>query len=140
MTEQEALSLRKQLEEHYGQPVMPVDEYCRKFDQFFALKEVQAHLGEEGMRHVQDLRMFAIGKSCLLHRMVYCGEEPSTVPCPVHKGKWSGCHFGWPGQKWSNGKLVEESKQCREWYDAGCCCFQHACGCTTGWQPSGKKE
>lgn len=32
-----------------------------------------------------------VGKSCLLGRMIYGGEELRTRPCPVHKGMWSGC-------------------------------------------------
>jgi hypothetical protein len=76
-----------------------------------------------------------ISKSCLLDRMLYGGEKPSNTPCPVHKGVWSGCHLGWPGAIWSDGTPVEEDPLLREWYDAGCRCFQHSCGCTTGWQP-----
>lgn len=78
---------------------------------------------------------FAISKSCLLDRALYKGEKPSNTPCPVHKGRWSGCHFGWPGAKDIDGKPVKEDPQLREWYDKGCRCFQHGCGCTTGWQP-----
>lgn len=33
----------------------------------------------------------AIGKSCLLDRMMYGGETLRKDPCPVHKGRWSGC-------------------------------------------------
>lgn len=76
-----------------------------------------------------------ITKSCLLDRVLYHGERPSQTPCPVHRGIWSGCHLGWPGQKWSDGRAVEESLQLRSWFDAGCRCFLHGCGCTTGWQP-----
>lgn len=76
-----------------------------------------------------------ISKSCLLDRVLCNGEEPSQTPCPVHQGRWSGIHIGWPGQRWSSGRAVTESAQCREWFDAGCRCFLHSCGCTTGWQP-----
>jgi hypothetical protein len=55
----------------------------------------------------------SIYKSCLLDRMMYGGEKPSRTPCPVHKGVWSGIHFG----------------------ALGCSCDQHRCGCTTGWLP-----
>lgn len=33
----------------------------------------------------------SIRKSCLLDRLMYGGETLRTVPCPVHKGRWSGC-------------------------------------------------
>lgn len=78
----------------------------------------------------------AIKKSCMLNRVVYGGERPSQTPCPVHEGRWSGIHCGWPGQKWSDGTPMKECEMLRKWYDAGCRCFMHdACGCTTGWQP-----
>lgn len=33
----------------------------------------------------------AIGKSCLLDRLIYGGETLRTDMCPVHEGRWSGC-------------------------------------------------
>lgn len=33
----------------------------------------------------------AVIKSCLLLRLIYCGEQLRTTPCPKHKGRWSGC-------------------------------------------------
>jgi hypothetical protein len=53
-----------------------------------------------------------IRKSCLLDRLIYCGEPLRTVPCPKHKGTWGGIHSG--------------REQC------ACC---GSCGCTTGWLP-----
>jgi hypothetical protein len=81
-----------------------------------------------------------ISKSCLLDRMLYHGEGVSRTPCPVHKGIWCGIEIGWPGTWWTNLKTrdrkpIEESPSLRAKYDAGCRCFQHRCGCTTGWQP-----
>jgi len=32
-----------------------------------------------------------IRKSCLLSRLIYAGEPLRTRPCPIHKGRWSGC-------------------------------------------------
>jgi hypothetical protein len=34
---------------------------------------------------------FQIRKSNLLSRLIYAGEPVRTKPCPVHKGRWSGC-------------------------------------------------
>jgi len=82
----------------------------------------------------REVRM-AITKSCLLDRVLYHHEQPSQTPCPVHKGIWAGCHVGWPGQLWSDGKPVEIDTMLQEWHDAGCRCHLHSCGCTTGWNP-----
>ena len=81
----------------------------------------------------------AIGKSDLLARLIYGGERgPSQTPCPVHNGKWSGCHFGWPGSAWRNakGEPMEIDHRLQEWWDAGCRCATHVgSSCTTGWNP-----
>ena len=83
----------------------------------------------------------AVMKSDLLHRLIYGGERgPSQTPCPVHKGKWSGCDFGWPGSEWVNAKgertPVDISPRLQEAVDAGCRCATHkGSGCTTGWNP-----
>ena len=71
-----------------------------------------------------------VSKSDLLGRLLYGDERgPSQTPCPVHKGKWSGCHFGWPNEKPMDRTL-------REWWDAGCRCATHkGSNCTTGWNP-----
>lgn len=113
------------------------EKYCAGLDSYFANSHVRDYLKArhpEIEKQLAPLRLL-ISKSCLLDRLIHGGEAPSSMPCPVHKGHWSGIHLGWPGQRWSNGTPVEESAQCREWFDAGCRCFQHYCGCTTGWQP-----
>ena len=146
MTDQEALELRKQLEKHYHCRVAPVREYCDAFLQFFDMPEIREKLGDD-QKVLDQVRFLVVGKSCLLDRMIYGGEKPSQTPCPVHQGRWSGIHAGWPGYRlWrdsENGPVDEGpspvSKQCQEWYDAGCRCFQHSCGCTTGWQPEEAK-
>lgn len=92
--------------------------------------------GKEFRQAWQSVNL-AISKSCLLDRMLYAGEGISKIPCPVHKGQWSGIHIGWPNEFWidrqGNKTPVEESVMCRQWYDAGCRCYKHKCGCTTGW-------
>lgn len=32
-----------------------------------------------------------IYKSCLLDRLIYGGETLRVKPCPLHRGRWSGC-------------------------------------------------
>ena len=121
--------------------------YCNSFQTWVRLMTER----EEDVDSSDDTRQFAtaawtielaVHKSCLLDRMIYGGEYPSKTPCPVHKGRWSGCHGPWPGDKGTtirNGEPetieLQPSRQCQEWYDQGCRCFQHSCGCTTGWQP-----
>ncbi len=81
-------------------------------------------------------------KSDLLLRMIYAGEMPSQTKCPVHKGVWSGIHFGW--QKTFAAAYAEKdevaridsSEMLQKWVDDGCRCFQHkGSHATTGWQP-----
>lgn len=116
-------------------------EYCDRFNAWVKLAADVPHVTEgAGM-----LRL-AVQKSCLLDRLIYCGEMPSQTPCPVHKGKWSGIQWGHPGsvRRWlvdhdgHPAGHVEPSPVdpvMQQRYDDGCRCFQHKCGCTTGWQP-----
>lgn len=123
MTEDEAKELLKQLSEHYKQPVRPVEEYCDALQDWAKISKLE-HYGTINT---------AIHKSCLLDRTIYLGEKPSLTPCPVHKGVWSGIHWGWPDQIIFG--RAEPSTTLQEWHDKGCRCYQHSCGCTTGWQP-----
>jgi hypothetical protein len=54
-----------------------------------------------------------IDKSNLLWRLLYAGEQVRSTPCPVHKGKWSGCG---PDPRWT---------------DSRCGCWSY--GNVTGW-------
>lgn len=38
-----------------------------------------------------DRVFLMVRKSNLLHRLIYQGQAIRTVPCPTHKGTWSGC-------------------------------------------------
>ena len=48
----------------------------------------------------------AISKSCFLDRLLFQNEGIRTIPCPVHKGRWSGCDWNSPGCKCRNGTNV----------------------------------
>lgn len=111
-------------------------KFCASLDAWADLmaKADAAH-GRGTFGEAWNLVRLKIRKSCLLARTIYGGEKPSQTPCPVHEGRWSGIHLGWPGTKWSNGEPIKEDPMLRKWYDAGCRCYQHGCGCTTGWQP-----
>lgn len=119
---------------------LTVDEHCAmllaKLDTWSQVSQV---LDQETVREVR----LAITRSCLLDRMIHHGENPSQTPCPVHQGHWAGIQVGWPGsvqlEVLSDGTTKQlpapESPTLRKQYDAGCRCFMHHCGCTTGWQP-----
>ena len=111
----------------------PHKPFCNALDEWAKLMDK----ANDGRGFGQSWRVVrtAIGKSCLLDRVIHRGEKPSQTPCPVHKGIWSGIQFGWPGSKWSDGTPMKESPHLRAWVDAGCRCSMHRCGCTTGWQP-----
>lgn len=84
----------------------------------------------------------AVSKSDLLSRLIYGGEKgPSQTPCPVHLGRWTGIHFGWPGDKWTSladgsQTPMEVEPRLAEWREAGCRCNTHrGSNATTGWNP-----
>lgn len=114
--------------------------FCASLDEWAALMIAAAEPGDTFAQSWQSVRL-QISKSCLLDRVLYGGEKPSKTPCPVHKGKWSGCHFAWPGAQWTNVKTGERTPAevdatLQQWLDDGCRCAMHkGCGCTTGWQP-----
>ncbi len=109
--------------------------FCERMDQWADTAIVQRGDLTPNFEQAWQTVRLAIRKSCLLDRLFYGGERPSQTLCPVHKGKWTGCHFAWPGRMGSDGKPVEVPAMLQGWYDAGCRCAYHRCGCTTGWQP-----
>ena len=113
------------------EPLEPLD-ICNVLVQWAKAADVESPRAGKGY--------LAVGKSDLLGRLIYGRERgPSQTPCPVHKGKWSGCHFGWPGSTWQNAKgsvPADIDPMLQEWWDAGCRCATHrGSSCTTGWNP-----
>jgi hypothetical protein len=53
-----------------------------------------------------DFISLAIGKSNLLYRLLYAGENVRNIPCPIHKGKWSGCFADPPCECSSYGNVT----------------------------------
>ena len=89
-----------------GSPVLPMPFFCDALTTWSNLfmKPPEIPLGHEETDRYdiktrkefgQDVqRIFIkIRKSNLLWRMLYEGEKPRTKPCPVHKGRWSGCRL-----------------------------------------------
>jgi hypothetical protein len=81
---------------------LPVSEYCQVFREWAGLVHERARTAEEDYdkerwQKVSDaLRIveLAIVKSCYLGRRLYLNEDTREVPCPIHKGHWSGCKWG----------------------------------------------
>lgn len=113
-----------------GIPVMPVSFFCDFLKQWALLASTpypeEQHDQENKIRQESGERardvFLQIRKSNLLWRLIYAGEPLRTVPCPEHKGRWSGCN-------------KPEDTACK-----GACMFESN---VTGWLPAatpGKKE
>lgn len=65
-------------------------QYCEALDTWFDLYLQKLEKEDEPsyLNFVRSGIDIAIQKSCLLDRMINCGEGLSQTPCPVHKGKW----------------------------------------------------
>lgn len=104
-------------------------EFCEKLDTGLAF--IRKRYPEEAAQ-IDKVRHLHVGKSCLLDRLLYCGEDgPSLTPCPVHKGRWSGLGFDGPCAAMDGDRILSSA----EVIERGCRCYKHKCGCTTGWQP-----
>lgn len=82
----------------HGIPIMPMTFFCDALKEWAYLYGApMADAGPEENKRRQEIGRQAgmvflqIMKSNLLHRMLYQGEAPREKPCPVHKGRWSGC-------------------------------------------------
>ena len=91
-----------------GSPRISPDYYCNQLHKWAGI--VSEH--DENFENMYRQLSIRIEKSCLLDRLIYCGEELRKEPCPKHKGRWSGIYFN------------EE-----------CECVG-SCGCLTGWLPN----
>ena len=90
MTETEAEDLLKQLTKHYGEPVLPLEQFCLAMRTWFgAIRTNVARGGDHGRAYALELGMMDIDirKSDLLARLLFGGEKLRTVPCPEHKGR-----------------------------------------------------
>lgn len=123
---------RFQAELEKGVPVMPVTFFCNFLKDWHRLSLESCPEGEteeekkefdRRKERYDEIRLIFIDiqKSNLLWRLIYAGEPVRTTPCPVHKGRWSGCN-------------PPEETGCN-----GACIFE---GNVTGWLPNGpeKKE
>lgn len=103
-----------------GTPVMPIKFFCEFLEEWARLigepypeeRHPEENKERRDRREQAQHIFIQIRKSNFLWRRIYRGEPTRTKPCPVHKGRWSGC------------KLTEET-ECR-----GAC--QHGLD-VTGW-------
>lgn len=109
LTPAEAEAMLKRLAKHYNEPVMPIGRYCNALRTWADLLAEAALPGRtpkpERKEYVEFLPHILrdISKSNLLARLLYGGEKLRTLPCPLHKGKWSGifeCEYGCDQTGW----------------------------------------
>jgi len=82
-----------------GTPVMPVSFFCSFLEEWASVygRPVPEERGPNDNAERQALAEKArfvflqIRKSNFLWRRIYRGEPTRLVPCPSHKGRWSGC-------------------------------------------------
>ena len=68
-------------------PKLPVSEFCEKFRAWAELLSEK----DADFRDAWEYVSMQIEHSNLLWRLLYAGEAVRTKPCPIHKGRWSGC-------------------------------------------------
>jgi hypothetical protein len=102
MEQREAEAMLEQLSQYYGEPVKPISQYCEAFRTWRKAIQAAYEREPEGpwkcqygdmARDIHETSLH-VAKSNLLARLLYEGEELRTEPCPVHKGRWSGCAWG----------------------------------------------
>lgn len=84
-----------------GTPVMPVRFFCeflKEWAQLYGMPAVEErHPGQNAERRAQaekfNFTFLQIMKSNFLWRRIYRGEPTRLKPCPIHKGRWSGCNL-----------------------------------------------
>jgi hypothetical protein len=102
ITPEQASEMMAQLATYYGEPVRRISEYCNGFRvwqkaiEAACLRETEEHAKKSLERMRDDIHRVSlhVTKSNLLARLLYDGEELRTEPCPIHKGRWSGCQWG----------------------------------------------
>lgn len=130
LTNEQAEDMRRQLSEHYHEPVMTLTKFCATMRKWADCVRQGVREKPEGGRgggdsHYQHGEAYAphidhiltdIAKSALLGRLFYLGQEPRTTKCPEHNGHWSGIE--WEDPERGQGNVCS-----------------HGCG-LTGWLPN----
>ena len=98
-SKEEAHELLRRLEQFYGEPVLPLGNFCHAMELWMdcivkndtapaLIQEVINH----GQKYFESLKFMRIDirKSNLLGRLLYAKEPLRTRMCPIHKGHWNG--------------------------------------------------
>lgn len=94
LSDEQAAAMLHALTKHFGQPVLPVKQYCDALEiwagAIIKLKQKGDKYGQ-GSEYADVLPriMTDIRKSNFLARLIYEGEKLRTIECPEHKGKLS---------------------------------------------------
>jgi hypothetical protein len=113
LADEQVKRMLSQLEEHFGEPVRPVSDYCNALETWskvFCKKYPSEERAHSSIR-------ISIRKSNLLARLIYGGEKLRTRECPVHKGKWDGqamlmgCEHHCDGTGWLREPEEEKATQ-----------------------------
>jgi hypothetical protein len=98
-TRGEAHELLRRLEQFYGQPVLPLENFCHAMELWMdciVKNNTDSTIIQGGTNHGQKYFEFLnqmridIRKSNLLGRLLYAKEPLRTRMCPIHKGHWNG--------------------------------------------------
>ncbi len=98
-SKEEAHELLGRLEQFYGEPVLPLGNFCRAMELWMDCivnNNIDPALIQEGINHGQkyfeslEFMRIDIRKSNLLGRLLYAKEPLRTRMCPIHKGHWNG--------------------------------------------------
>lgn len=82
-----------------GTPVMPVSFFCAFLEEWANLygmpvqeeRRPDDNADRRALAETARLVFMHIRKSNFLWRRIYRGEPTRQIPCPTHKGRWSGC-------------------------------------------------
>jgi hypothetical protein len=89
------------------------EEFCRKMDEWANAYSTSLPTDEEYTKRERErfakawfIVRASVAKSNALWRLFYAGEELRKTPCPVHKGRWSGCGEDPRCGCWSYGNIT----------------------------------
>jgi hypothetical protein len=92
LTEDQAQAMLEQLTRHYNERVARASDHCSALLEWVRIIEASGYAPE--VEKAWTRIHITLLKSNLAARLVYGGERPRTIPCPIHKGHWSGCVWG----------------------------------------------
>lgn len=98
LSKEEGNELQRRLEQFYGQPVLPLNNFCHAIELWMdciVKNNTDPALHRDGIKHGHiyfeflNLIRIDIRKSNLLGRLLYAKEQIRTRICPIHKGHFN---------------------------------------------------